>query len=460
MADFDLVVIGGGPGGYISAIRAAQLGKSVAIVELEKQLGGTCLRVGCIPSKALLETSYLYEQSVKGFEDRGVKVGDVQFDITKMMGHKSKVIDTLAAGVEGLMKKNKIKRFHGAATITGKGQVSISGEQATTISTTDIVIATGSQPSTLPGIELDGQYVGSSTEALKYDAVPSHLVVIGAGVIGLELGTVWRRLGAKITVLEYLDRILPGMDSEIANEALKIFKKQGIEFHLGAKVTGVKTGANGCEVQVEGKDSIVCDRVLMAVGRNPNTANLGLEQLGVELDPRGFVKVNEHFQTTVPGIYAIGDVIGGAMLAHKAEEEGVACVEHLYTGYGHVNYNAIPGVVYTEPEIGTVGKTEDQLKEAGIPYRKGAFPFAANARARAAGHTDGKVKVLAHKETDRVLGVHIIGPQAGELIAEATAAIEFGASSEDIARVCHAHPTLAEALKEASLAVDGRTLNM
>ncbi|WP_437227319.1 dihydrolipoyl dehydrogenase [Planctomicrobium sp. SH661] len=460
MADFDLVVIGGGPGGYIAAIRAAQLGKTVAIVEQEKQLGGTCLRVGCIPSKALLESSFLYEQASHGHKDRGITIGNVELDIPAMMAHKSKVVDTLAGGVDGLMKKNKIKRFLGHARIEGPGKVVVEGDAAATISAQSIILATGSQPASLPGIELDGNLVGSSTEAIKFDAVPGHLVVIGAGYIGLEMGTVWRRLGAKVTVLEYLDRILPGMDSEIAAEALKIFKKQGLEFRLGTKVTGVKTGKNGCEVQIEGADPVACDRVLMAVGRKPNTASLGLETAGVELDKRGFIKVDGHYQTSVKGIFAIGDVIGGAMLAHKAEEEGVACVEQLYTGYGHVNYDAIPGVVYTEPEIGTVGKTEDQLKEAGIPYRKGLFPFAANARARAGGHTDGKVKILAHKETDRVLGVHIIGAHAGELIAEAVAAIEFGATSEDIARCCHAHPTLAETVKEAALAVDGRTLNM
>lgn len=460
MTDFDLVVIGGGPGGYISAIRAAQLGKRVAIVEREKQLGGTCLRVGCIPSKALLETSHLYEQASHQLKDRGILVEKVQIDLPGMMSHKAKVVDTLAGGVDGLMKKNKIKRYLGHARIVAAGKVEVEGPAPETLTAPQILIATGSQPASLPGIELDGNLIGSSTEALKFETIPQHLVVIGAGVIGLEMGTVWRRLGAKVTVLEYLDRILPGMDLEIANEAQKLFRKQGLEFRLSTKVTGVKKTASGCEVQIEGSEPISCDRVLMAVGRKPNTEGLGLDQVGVELDKRGFVKVNDHYQTSVKGIYAIGDVIGGAMLAHKAEEEGVACVEHLYSGYGHVNYEAIPAVVYTDPEIGTVGKTEEQLKEAGIPYRKGTFPFAANARARASGHIDGKVKILAHKETDRVLGVHIIGAQAGELIAEAVAAIEFGASSEDIARCCHAHPTLAETVKEAALAVDGRTLNL
>jgi len=460
MADFDLVVIGGGPGGYISAIRAAQLGQRVAIIEREKQLGGTCLRVGCIPSKALLETSHLYEQATHRLKDRGIKVGGVEIDIPAMMTHKTKVVETLAAGVDGLMKKNKIKRFLGHARIDGPGKITVEGENAGTITSAQIIIATGSQPATLPGIELDENLIGSSTAALKFEKVPQHLVVIGAGVIGLEMGTVWRRLGSKVTVLEYLDRILPGMDLEIAAEAQKLFRKQGLDFRLSTKVTGIKTTKTGCQVQIDGADPVACDRVLMAVGRKPNTLNLGLDKIGVELDPRGFIKVDSHFQTSVKGIFAIGDVIGGAMLAHKAEEEGVACVEQLYAKYGHVNYDAIPAVVYTDPEIGTVGKTEEQLKEAKIPYRKGLFPFAANARARATGQIDGKVKILAHKETDRVLGVHIIGAQAGELIAEAVAAIEFGASSEDVARCCHAHPTLAEAVKEAALAVDGRTLNM
>ncbi|HWL10709.1 MAG TPA: FAD-dependent oxidoreductase, partial [Planctomicrobium sp.] len=344
--------------------------------------------------------------------------------------------------------------------IDAPGKVTVVGDENKTITTDAILIATGSQPSTLPNVTLDGNLVGSSTEALSFEGVPPHLVVIGAGVIGLELGAVWRRLGAKVTVLEFLDRILPGMDSEIATEALKAFKKQGLEFRLSTKVTGVTPSDKGCEVQVEGSDPIQCDRVLVAVGRKPNTDKLGLDAVGVAADKRGFITVNEHYQTSVKGIYAVGDVIGGAMLAHKAEEEAVACVEQLYAGYGHVNYLAIPAVVYTHPEIASVGKTEDQLKEAGIPYRKGAFPFAANGRARAMGQIDGRVKMLAHKETDRILGVHIIGPYAGELLAEAVAAIEFGATSEDIARCSHSHPTLSEALKEAALAVDGRTLNM
>ncbi|WP_437203704.1 dihydrolipoyl dehydrogenase [Planctomicrobium sp. SH664] len=460
MADFDLIVIGGGPGGYIAAIRAAQFGKTVAIIEKEKQLGGTCLRVGCIPSKALLETSHLYEQAHTTFSKRGIKISEVSLDLAGMMDHKTKVVSTMAGGLDGLMKKNKIKRFLGHARIVKPGEVAIEGATPETITGTNILIATGSQSAIPPGIQVDGEYVGTSTEALSFSEVPEHLVVIGAGYIGLEMGTVWRRLGAKVTVLEFLDRILPGMDGETAAEAMKIFKKQGFEFQLKTKVTGVKIEGKQCHVQVEGGGAITCNKVLVAVGRKPNTENLGLDAVGVAVDQRGFIKVDEHLQTSVPGIFAIGDVIGGAMLAHKAEEEGVACIEQLYSGYGHVNYGAIPGVVYTEPEIATVGKTEEQLKEAGVEYRKGSFPFAANGRARAGGHIDGKVKMLADKKTDRILGVHIIGPHAGELIAEAVAAIEFGATSEDIARCCHAHPTLSEAVKEAALAVDGRTLNM
>ncbi|QDT34501.1 dihydrolipoyl dehydrogenase [Thalassoglobus polymorphus] len=461
MAKFDLVVIGAGPGGYVAAIRAAQLGKKVAIVEKEKQLGGTCLRVGCIPSKALLESSHLYENAQVGMKDRGVTFSKVQLDLAAMMKHKSGVVDTLAGGIDGLMKKNKIERLVGHGKLTGKGQVTISsrGEEVQ-VEADQILLATGSVPASLPGMSIDGEYVGSSTEALKYDEVPKQMVVIGGGVIGLELGTVWRRLGSQVTVLEYMDRILPGLDSEIAKEALKLFKQQGLEFQLGAKVTGVKINRKTVDVLIDGQEPLRCEKVLMAVGRRPNTGSLGLEEAGVEVDQRGFVKVNSRYQTSAPGVFAVGDLIGGAMLAHKAEEEGIACVEQLFSSYGHVNYNAIPSVVYTDPEIASVGKTEDELKESGIEYRKGSFPFMANGRARASGHLEGKVKILADAKTDRVLGVHIIGANAGELIAECVAAIEFGASSEDIARTCHAHPTLSETIKEAALAVDKRTIHM
>jgi len=457
---FDLVVIGGGPGGYIAAIRAAQLGKSVACVEVESALGGVCLRVGCIPSKALLESSHLYEAAKHQFASRGIDVPAVNLNLPAMMDHKTGVVKALTGGIDGIFKKRKITRLKGRARLDGPGRVTVEGAENQTITAEFIILATGSSPSTLPGVELDGDRVVSSTEALSFSEVPKHLIVIGAGYIGLEMGTVWRRLGAEVTILEYLDRILPGMDSAVAADALKIFKKQGLKFQLGCKVTGVTKAKSGVEVQIDGAAAVKGDRVLVSVGRKPNSQNLGLESVGVQTDKRGFITVDPNFKTTAPGVYAIGDVIGGAMLAHKAEEEGVACVEYIFKGHGHVNYDVIPGVVYTEPEIATVGLNEDQLKQQGIPYRKGQFPFLANARARASGQMDGYVKVLAHQETDRILGVHIIGLHAGELIAEAVAAIEFGASSEDLARTCHAHPTLAEVVKEAALAVDGRALNI
>jgi dihydrolipoamide dehydrogenase len=457
----DLIVIGGGPGGYVAAIRAAQLKKSVTVIEKETMLGGTCLRVGCIPSKALLDSSHLYEMAQHSMASRGVVVGSLKLDLATMLQHKESVVRTLGGGIDGLMKKNKITRVLGTATITAPGRVTVDGKDGKQeLQAEHILIATGSTPVSLPGIELDGDRIGTSTEALCYPEVPKHLIVIGAGVIGLELGTVWRRLGAKVTVLEYLDRILPGMDNEIAAEAKKIFEKQGITFRLSCKVTGAKVVKKECQVTIDGGEVLTADRVLVAVGRKPNTQGLGLENVGVQVDKRGFITVDQHMLTSTAGILAVGDVVGGAMLAHKAEEEGVAAVEHLYTGYGHVNYDAIPGVVYTEPEIASVGHTEEALNLQGRKYRKGSFPFLANGRARASGTTDGKVKILADAATDRVLGVHIIGPHAGELIAACTAAIEFGASSEDIARTCHAHPTLAEAVKEAALAVDGRVLHM
>jgi dihydrolipoamide dehydrogenase len=460
MPHHDLIVIGAGPGGYVAAIRAAQLGKNVACIEEEKALGGTCLRIGCIPSKALLESSHIYEQAVAGWAKRGIVTSKVQLDLPAMLGHKDRVVTTLTGGIDSLFKKNKITRYVGHGRLDGEKRVIVEGAKGTEQLTAEaILIATGSTPATLPNIEIDEDRIVSSTGALSFSEVPKHLVVIGAGYIGLEMGTVWRRLGAQVTVLEYLDRILPGMDSQLAGEAKKLFEKQGLEFRLGCKVTGAKANRKGVEVSIEGSEAVRGDRVLVAVGRRPNTHKLGLDTVGIEPDKRGFVTVNDHYQTSAKGVFAVGDLIGGAMLAHKAEEEGIACVEQLYTGYGHVNYDAVPGVVYTEPEIATVGKSEDQLKEAGVPYRKGQFPFLANGRARAGGHTDGFVKVLAHEKTDRVLGVHIIGPHAGELIAECASAMEFAASSEDIARCCHAHPTLAEAVKEAALAVDGRAIH-
>ncbi|HYF48635.1 MAG TPA: dihydrolipoyl dehydrogenase [Planctomycetota bacterium] len=460
MAVHDLIVIGAGPGGYVAAIRAAQFGMNVGIIEKEAVLGGTCLRVGCIPSKALLESSERFHAAKEEAHKHGIVLPEVKLDLATMMSRKDQIVNMLTRGIDGLMKKNKITRYSGHGRIDGAGKVVVeNGQDKTALLAKNILIATGSKVARLPGVELDFDRIGTSTEALKYPEVPKHLIVIGAGVIGLELGSVWLRLGAKVTVLEYLPRILPGMDTEIATEAQKIFEKQGFEFRLGSKVKAAKVDGSTCIVEVDGGEPLRSDRVLLAVGRVPNTENLGLDTVGIQLDQRGRIPVNDHFATPAKGVYAIGDVIRGAMLAHKAEEEGVACVEKIATGHGHVNYDAIPGIVYTEPEIASVGKTEEELKAANIEYRKGVFPFQANGRARCIGHTEGRVKVLAHAKTDRVLGVHIIGPRAGDLIAEAATAIEFGASSEDVARACHAHPTLSEAVKEASLAVAGRAIH-
>lgn len=458
---FDLIVIGAGPGGYVAALRASQLGMHVACVEKEAALGGTCLRVGCIPSKALLESSERYEECRQGLRNHGIVFpGEISLDLPAMHKRKDLVVSALTKGVEALFKKNKITRFQGHARLAGNHRVAITGPRDTVeIEGRHILIATGSQPLPLPGVEADGDLIGGSTEALAYPTVPGHLVVIGAGYIGLELGSVWRRLGARVTVLEYLDRILPGMDSELATEAKRIFERQGIAFRLKTKVTGARVVDGRCVVRLNDDAVMDCDRVLLAVGRQPNTAGLGLEVVGIQVDERGRIAVNERFCTSVPGVYAVGDVIAGPMLAHKAEEEGVAVAELLAGRSGHVDYGMIPGIVYTHPEIATVGRSEDELKEAGVTYRKGVFPFAANGRARALGATEGRVKILADATTDRVLGVHIIGPRAGDLIAEATAAMAFGASSEDIARCCHAHPTLSEAVKEAAMAVDGRALH-
>jgi len=480
----DLIVIGAGPGGYVAAIRAAQLGLNVACIEREAALGGTCLRIGCIPSKALLESSARYAAARDELREHGVKVGAVELDLPAMLKRKDQIVGGLTKGIEALFKKNKVTRYSGHARLAGPGRVVVTPSEpgaaatgqhsasagtaqeqwhTTELQAKHIIIATGSQSAPLKGVELDYDRIGTSTEALAYPEVPQHLVVIGAGYIGLELGSVWRRLGAQVTVLEYLDRILPGMDDELAAEALRLLKRQGLEFHLGTRVTAARRvtaeGAPPCVVEADGLDPIACDRVLLAVGRVPNTSDLGLDTVGISLDEKRRIPVNEHFATAVAGIYAIGDVIRGPMLAHKAEDEGVACVEHIVTGYGHVNYDAIPGVCYTEPEIAAVGRTEEQLKAAGVNYRKGVFQIRGNGRARALGHIDGRVKILADADTDRILGVHIIGPHAGDLIAEAAVAIEFGASAEDLARSSHAHPTLAECLKEAALAVDGRAIH-
>jgi dihydrolipoamide dehydrogenase len=457
----DLIIVGAGPGGYVAAIRAAQLGMNVACVEKETALGGTCLRIGCIPSKALLESSELYEEAKAKLSEHGIRLAGVQLDLPAMMRRKERIVTTLTKGVEGLFKKNRVTRYLGHGRLAGAGRVVVEGgQQPLELTAKQILIATGSRPSTLPGVNLDGQRIGTSTEALSYAEPPPHLVVIGGGYIGLELGAVWHRLGSRVTVLEFLPRILPGMDDEIAAEAQKIFQKQGIEFQLGAKVLTARVDGTQCVVECEGREPVTADRVLVAVGRSPNTDGLGLDTVGIQPDSNGRISVEDHFATSAPGVYAIGDVIGGAMLAHKAEEEGVACAEYLATGHGHVNYDAIPGVVYTDPEIASVGKTEEQLKAANVAYRKGTFPFLANGRARSLNKTEGRVKVLADANTDRILGVHIIGARAGDLIAEAVTAIAFAASSEDVARSPHAHPTLAEAFKEAALAVDGRAIHI
>lgn len=458
---YDLIVIGGGPAGYTGAIRAAQLGLKTACVEKESELGGTCLRVGCIPSKALLESSELYAMARESLGVHGIGVKNVELDLDAMQKRKRKIVGTHTKGVAYLFKKNKVDRLTGTARLTGEGKIEVEGKEgARSLEADRILIATGSRPATLPGVEFDGDRIGSSTEALAYGEVPKKLIVIGAGYIGLEMGSVWQRLGSKVTVLEYLDRILPGMDDEIAKEAHRIFKKQGLEFHLGVKVTGAKATKRGAKVETESGETFEADRVLVAVGRAPNTEGLGLEDAGVETDKRGRIIVDDKFQTSLEGVHAVGDVIEGPMLAHKASEEAVACVEYLATGYGHVNYEAIPGVVYTHPEIATIGWSEEALKEHGREFNKGKFPFTANGRAQSLAQTEGRVKILADKETDRILGVHIIGPRAGELIAEAAVAIECGASSEDLARTVHAHPTLSEAVKESALSVLGRAINI
>lgn len=457
---FDLIVIGGGPGGYVAAIRAAQHGLSVACVDKNAVLGGTCLRVGCIPSKALLESSEIYHRAKAGLERHGVKLAGVELDLAAMQARKDQVVSINTKGIEALFKKHQITRYEGVGRFARPDRVEVEGPNGNwSLSAAKVIIATGSKVAPLAGVQLDGDRIGTSTEGLAFTEVPGHLVVIGAGYIGMELGSVWLRLGAQVTVVEYLDRILPGLDAEVASEAHKLFKKQGFEFLLGRKVTAARRDGERCVVECADAEPIHCDRVLLAVGRQPNTEGLALDKIGLELDDKGRIPVNERFETSVPGVYAIGDVIRGPMLAHKAEDEGVACADGIATGYGHVNYDAIPAVVYTHPEIASVGQTEEQLVAANTPYRKGRFAFRANGRARTLDDVEGFVKVLAHAETDRVLGVHILGARAGDLIAEAAAAMEFAATSEDIARTSHAHPTLAEALKEAALAVSGAAIH-
>ncbi len=459
---YDVIVIGGGPGGYVCAIRAAQLGLRTACVERRATLGGTCLNIGCIPSKALLQSSENFEEAGHEFADHGVMIEGVKLDLARMMARKDSVVSANVKGVEFLFKKNKIEWLKGSGRIAGPGLVEVDGTQ---YAAKHIVIATGSESITLSGVELDETAIVSSTGALELDHVPGHLVVIGGGYIGLELGSVWKRLGAEVTVIEYLDRLVPGMDAEIAKTFERVLGKQGIKFRLSTKVTGAVRGNDGVTLTVEPAkggeaEQIKADVVLVAIGRRAYTEHLGLQEAGVTLDDRGRVQVDAHYATNVAGIYAIGDVIAGPMLAHKAEEEGVALAERMAGQAGHVNYDVIPGVVYTWPEVASIGKTEDDLKRQGVAYKIGKFPFTANARARAMGSTDGFVKLLADKETDRLLGAHIIGPDAGTLIAELATAMEFGASSEDVARTCHAHPSLSEAVKEAAMAVDGRALHI
>jgi len=464
---YDLIVIGSGPGGYVCAIRAAQLGMKVAVVEKDKTFGGTCLNVGCIPSKALLHASERYEETGQLFDKMGIKVGKPKLDLAAMMKFKDEGVDGNVKGVAYLLKKNKIDTVQGTGRIAAPGKVEVksAGGKSETLEAKAIVIATGSDVARLPGIDIDEKRIVSSTGALVLDKVPERMLVVGAGVIGLELGSVWRRLGADVIVVEFLDRILPGIDNEVCRQFQRILERQGIKFKLSSKVTAVDANGKTLKASVEpaaggAAETIEADVVLVSIGRVPYTEGLGLEGVGVRTDNKGRVMVDEHFATNVPGVYAIGDVIAGPMLAHKAEDEGVAVAEIIAGQAGHVNYDVIPNVVYTFPEIASVGKSEEELKAAGVAFNVGKFPFTANGRAKINHQTDGFVKILADAKTDRVLGVHIVGADAGNMIAEAAVAMEFGAASEDIARTCHAHPTLTEAVKEAALAVAKRSINM
>ena len=464
--DFDLVVIGGGPGGYVCAIRAAQLGLKTACVESRGALGGTCLNIGCIPSKSLLNLSENFHKAQKDFNQQGIEIDGIKLNIEKMMSNKNKSIQVLTKGVEFLFKKNKVSYFKGKGVLFSKNDIVVyeSNNKRTNIKAKNIVIATGSDVASLPGVTIDEKNIVSSTGALSFDKVPKKLVIIGGGYIGLEMGSVWSRLGSEVTVIEYLEYITPGMDREISNEFQKILTKQGIKFKMGSKVDSVKNKGNLVSIKYTNvKDSreetVEVDKVLISVGRKPYTEGLNLTKVGVKKDNKGRIEVNNKLQTSIKNIYAIGDVIKGPMLAHKAEEEGIAVAEILAGQAGHVNYDVIPGVVYTSPEVATVGKTEEQLKENNTSYKVGKFPFLANSRAKVNNETDGFVKILADSKTDKVLGVHIIGPHCGDMIAEMALAMEFGASSEDIARTCHAHPTHTEAIKEAALAVDKRPIH-
>ena len=467
MASYDLVVIGTGPGGYVCAIRAAQLGMKVAVVEKNSTLGGTCLNVGCMPSKALLYATEMFEEAGHSFAKMGVSVSAPKLDLPSMMNFKQQGIDGNVKGVDFLMKKNKIDVIHGIGRVLGTGKVEVKGSdgKTQTVETRNIVIATGSDVTKLKGVEIDEKRIVSSTGALSLDKVPERLLIVGAGVIGLELGSVWHRLGAEVTVVEFLDRILPGMDGEVAKQFQRILEKQGFAFKLGSKVIGVDASGEKLSAQIEpaagGKaETLEADIVLVAIGRVPYTDGLGFKEAGIALDNRGRVQIDRHFATSLKGVYAIGDVVAGPMLAHKAEDEGVACAEILAGQAGHVNYDVIPGVVYTTPEVSAIGKTEEELKQSGVAYTVGKFPFTANGRSKVNQTTEGFVKVLADARTDRVLGVHIVGREAGEMIHEAAVLMEFGGSAEDLARTCHAHPTRSEAIKEAALAAGKRTIHM
>jgi dihydrolipoyl dehydrogenase len=465
---FDIVIIGGGPGGYVAAIRAAQLGMRVACVERGARLGGTCLNIGCIPSKALLQSSEKFAEATHSFAAHGVKLGGIELDLATMMARKDKVVGDLTKGIEFLFKKNKIAWIKGTGRIAAPGKIAVQlvdGGGTQELDAKSIIIATGSDSLALPGVEIDETQIVSSTGALSLAKVPEHLVVVGGGYIGLEMGSVWRRLGAAVTVVEFLDRITPNIDGETGKMLQRVLTKAGFAFKLGTKVVGAKATKAGVTLQLEAAaggaaSELKADIVLVAIGRRPYTDGLGLREIGVALDDKQRVKVDAHYQTTVPGIYAIGDVIAGPMLAHKAEDEGIVAVEMIAGLKPHIDYDAIPAVIYTWPEVASVGKTEEELKAAGIAYKTGKFPFTANSRARTNADTDGFVKILADAATDRVLGIHIIGPDAGTMIAEAALAMEFGASSEDIARTTHAHPTLNEAVKEAALGVDGRAIHI
>jgi dihydrolipoamide dehydrogenase len=461
MNEFDVVIIGAGPGGYICAIRCAQLGLKTALVEKQKVLGGTCLNIGCIPSKALLDSSEHYSEAQHDLATHGVELGQVSLNLPTMMKRKEKIVGELNQGIAFLMKKNKVETFYGKGSVIATNTVQVDGDNPTTLKAKHIVIATGSVPIELPFLKFDGKNIVSSTEALSFEKVPEHMIVVGGGAIGLEMGSVWLRLGAKVTVIEFADKICGPMDKQISNDLMRILKKQGMEFLLSTKVTGAEVKGKTVTVHYEAvadgqKGSLQGDKVLVAVGRKPYTEGVGLEKMGVKLNDRGQIVVGERYQTSCAGIYAVGDATPGAMLAHKAEEEGVALAELLAGGSGHVNYHTVPWVIYTWPEVAGVGYSEEELKAKAIEYNAGSFPFSANARAKALGMTEGRVKILADKKTDEVLGVHIVGPRASDMIAEAVVAMEFSASSEDIARSFHAHPTLSEVMREAALAVDKR----